>query len=327
MNYRDFSRHDAVFFDAPILAHLMEQCQSLKVLNFFHLNTLDEGQLRVLGDYSRPGLEIQLVRCVITEAATRELMQVLGSNQGPTMLLLCGIDEFVLAYGLRGNSSLKSLVMALSSEGYSSDLDAGNREAIAIAGGLKENRGLVDFNLRGEMCDEAWGAVCDSLKTHPTLQILNLWSTMQAPLGPAVINSWIQALLDMLKVNISIHTIDVDCCYRNNEDQLFEESVIPYLETNRFRPRVRAIQITRAIVYRAKVLGQALLAARTDANSFWMLLSGNPEVAFPPTTAIAAAVSLPDITPATSNADVSTSTTGSSGAATPTPGQKRKARR
>jgi hypothetical protein len=33
------------------------------------------------------------------------------------------------------------------------------------------------------------------------------------------------------------------------------------------------------------VLGRALLAARTDANSIWMLLSANPEVAFPSTAA------------------------------------------
>jgi hypothetical protein len=33
------------------------------------------------------------------------------------------------------------------------------------------------------------------------------------------------------------------------------------------------------------VLGRALLAARTDANSFWILLSGNAEVAIQSSTA------------------------------------------
>jgi hypothetical protein len=42
---------------------------------------------------------------------------------------------------------------------------------------------------------------------------------------------------------------------------------------------------TRQITYRAKVMGRALLAARTNANTVWMLLSGNPEVAVPSTTA------------------------------------------
>ena len=49
------------------------------------------------------------------------------------------------------------------------------------------------------------------------------------------------------------------------------------------------------------VLGSALLATRTDANRFWMLLLGNAEVAFPPrNTTIAAAANLP--TPVTAAA-------------------------
>jgi hypothetical protein len=79
------------------------------------------------------------------------------------------------------------------------------------------------------------------------------------------------------------------------------DSVIPYLKTNQFRARLLAIQKTCPIVYRTKVLGRALLAARTDANSFWMRLSGNTEVAFPSeTTTIAAAANLPTIDAATS---------------------------
>jgi hypothetical protein len=342
LELRDLGRLDTVFFDAPTLAHLMEQCRSLKVLTFYQLNSFDENHFRVLGDYSRPGLDIELMNCMNNEAAVGELMQVLGRNQGPTMLSGCFIDEFVLASGLRGNSSLKSLKVGLSfsegasSEGASSDCDAGNQEAITIAGGLGENKGLVDFRLHGEMSDKAWGAVCDSLKTHPTLQVLHLWprsrSMWQVPLGPMGISSQIQALLDMLKVNISIHTIHLDPGYSQHE--IFRGLVIPYLETNRFRPRVRAIQKTRPIAYRAKVLGRALLAARTNANSFWMILSGYAEVAFPPTTAIAAAtVSLPitpatnaDVSTAAATGDVSTTAAGASAAVTPTPGQKRKAR-
>jgi hypothetical protein len=92
-----------------------------------------------------------------------------------------------------------------------------------------------------------------------------------------------QALVDMMKVNISIHSICLPDYF--NRHELLRGSVIPYLETNRLRPCVRDIQKTRPMAYRAKVLGRALLAARTDANSLWMLLSGNPEVAFPSTTA------------------------------------------
>jgi hypothetical protein len=91
-----------------------------------------------------------------------------------------------------------------------------------------------------------------------------------------------------MKTNMSIHTINLNDFY--SEHWLFQRSVIPYVKTNRFRPRLLAIQRTRSIPYRAKVLGRALLATRTDANRFWVLLSGNAEVAFPSrTTTIAAA--------------------------------------
>jgi hypothetical protein len=135
----------------------------------------------------------------------------------------------------------------------------------------------------------------------------------------------------MLKVNMSIHTISLPDFYIKHE--LFRGSVIPYLETNRLRPRVLAIQKTRPITYRAKVLGRALLAVRTDVNSFWMILSGNPEVAFASTTATTTlATNLP--TPAAAVAAVTAtrpaSTTGASAAAasvaTPSACQKRKTR-
>jgi hypothetical protein len=60
--------------------------------------------------------------------------------------------------------------------------------------------------------------------------------------------------------------------------ELFQRSAVPYLTTNRLRPRLLAIQNIRPIAYRAKVVGRALLAVRTDPNRFWMLLSGNAEI-------------------------------------------------
>ena len=115
----------------------------------------------------------------------------------------------------------------------------------------------------------------------------------------------------MMKVNMMIHTIRV----RFSEYELFRGSVIPHLETNRFRPHLLAIQITRPIPYRAKVLGRALLAVRTDTNIFWMLLLGNAEVAFSsvtPTTTQAA--NLP--TPATATAVAAVTVTVATVAAT-----------
>jgi hypothetical protein len=285
--------------NAATLGYLMGQCQSLKTLTLLHLE-LDESHFRVIGAYFRPDVEIELIYCVITDAGASVLAEVLGRNQGPTRLDNCYIDAFLIADGLRGNSRLKHLNIII---------EEGTRQVLAIADSIRENRGLVEWRLRCDgvvvrnygslaMNDETWNAVCDSLKTHPTLEILNLSEIDNS----AVITSRVQALLGMMEVNISIHTIHLR--YHYSEDQLFQGSVIPYLETNRLRPRVRAIQKTLPIAYRTKVLGRALLAVRTDPNRFWMLVSGNAEVAFPSTaatTAPAANLPTPAIAAATSN--------------------------
>jgi hypothetical protein len=268
-----------VFINVPSLVYLMEQCQSLKALTLARLN-FDEDRCRVLGGYSRPGLEIVLIRCYFTSARTSALAEVLGRNQGPTKLDYCYIDNFVvLADGLRGNSHLKRLKQHL----FSNRDNVGNQELLEIADALKENKGLVVLDLMHSftMSDETWDAVFDSLKTHPTLETLclrRIRTDGRAPLASAVINSRIQALLDMLKVNMLIHTVRLDKCLMSTN--VYRESIVPYLETNRLRPHVLAIQKTRPIAYRAKVLGRALLAVRTDPNLFWMLLSENAEVVF-----------------------------------------------
>jgi hypothetical protein len=271
----DCSRHD-LFINAPILACLMEQCQSLRVLKLVDLE-MDEDHCRVLGSCSRPGLEIVLDECRFTSAGASSLAEVLGCNQGPTKLDCCYIDNSVLA-GLLGNSRLNRLRPKISSSP-----EDGNRDVFAIVGALKENKGLVELHLIDSfgMSDESWDAVCFSLKTHPTLEVLDLQSMQSGvyALAVAVLKYRIQALLEMMKTNMSIRTLRVDRSLTNNN--VYRESVIPYLETNQLRPRVRAIQKTGPIPYRVKVLGQALLAVRTDPNHFWMLLSGNAEVALP----------------------------------------------
>jgi hypothetical protein len=192
--------------------------------------SLDEDHFRALGDFSKPGLEIMLVRSKITSAGASGLAEILGRNQGPTKLHNCAIDYCVLA-----NGRLKSLTPSIVS----------NRDVLAIAGALKENKGLVELDLRHTILrDEHWDAICDSLKTHPTIQVLNLRGVFarsaEDQLGSVVLKSRIQALVDMLKVNMSIHTIGLHPSYSRHE--LFRRSVTPYLATNRLRPRVRLAQ-------------------------------------------------------------------------------------
>jgi hypothetical protein len=77
--------NEDVFINAPSLAYLIEQSQSLKVLTLVNLE-MDENHCRVLGGYSRPGLEIILIRCDFTCAGTSAMVELLRRNQGPTNL-------------------------------------------------------------------------------------------------------------------------------------------------------------------------------------------------------------------------------------------------
>jgi hypothetical protein len=364
VSLHNWSYLEGTSINAPTLAYLMEQCQSLKLLSLQRLE-MDENHCRMLGDFSRPDLEIVLDGCRVTSAGSSALAEVLGRNQGPNKLCSCfEIDNVVLADGLRGNSRLKSLTAR-----FSNNAEVSDRELLAIAGALRENKGLVDLDLSClRLKDDTWDTVCESIKTHPTLEVLNLRATSEDDAddaygddiveddiveddaseddasdddasdddasdddaseddiveddaseddasdddaseddiveddiveddineddineddineddtsggyseyytSPKVLKSRIlQALVDMMKVNMSIHTIDIE--FHLDEECYFRRSVDPYLETNRLRSRVRAIQQTRPIPYRAKVMGIALLSARSDANRFWMLL-------------------------------------------------------
>jgi hypothetical protein len=273
----NWNHRHGVSINTTSLAYLMEQCLSLKVLTLKYLG-MDADHCRVLGAYSRSDLELNIDRCKLTSEGASALAEVLGRNQGPTKLEYCNVDNIVLADGLRGNSRLKRFEPDIPS-----CRDVAYRQVLAIAGALRENKGLVELNLNFNwVSDEMWNAICDSLKTHPTLEVLDL--RVYHTIVPAVITSRLQAILDMMKVNTSIHTIRLLNRYTDHE--LYRESVIPFLETNRLRPRLLAIQKTRPIAYRTGVLGRALLSARADANKFWVLLSGNAEVvAFASTTA------------------------------------------
>jgi hypothetical protein len=163
-------RYSDLVILVPALACLMEQCQSLKALTL-ESQGMDENHCRGLGDYSRPGLDIELEGCYFTSAGASALAEVLGRNQGPTKLNWCNLDNIALADGLRGNSRLKSLRPR-----FSTNTDDGNQEVLAIADALQENKGLLYLDLLPtfRMSDETWDAVCYSLKTHPALEVLEL---------------------------------------------------------------------------------------------------------------------------------------------------------
>jgi hypothetical protein len=76
---RNIDESGDAFFNSPSFAYMVEQCQNLKALTLERI-ALDEDHCRVLGDFSKPGLEIELRHCRITGAAAAVLTQVLGRS-------------------------------------------------------------------------------------------------------------------------------------------------------------------------------------------------------------------------------------------------------
>jgi hypothetical protein len=199
---------------------------------------------------------------------------------------------------------LKTLVRVETSIDNRGHRDNNNRrDLLALADALRENQGLVELNLNCSVVSkDSLIAICESLKTHPTLEVLDFGSIgpVEHPAEPVVM-SRLRVLLDMVKANTLIHTIRLWELYESNG--FFRESIVPYLERNRLRSRVCAIQEALPHSFRARVLGRALLAARSDANRFWMLLSGNAEVAFPSRSGAAIVDAIP---PADATVNVTT---------------------
>jgi hypothetical protein len=123
---------DNAVINAPSLAYLLEHCQSLKALTLRNLE-MDEDHGRVLGAYSRPDLDIEMIYCVITVAGASVLVEVHGRNQGPTKLDNCDIDTLLLADG-------KHLISQ-----FSGNIEDRNRQLLAMVDSIRENRGLVEW--------------------------------------------------------------------------------------------------------------------------------------------------------------------------------------
>jgi hypothetical protein len=80
-------------------------------------------------------------------------------------------------------------------------------------------------------------------------------------------------LSEMVKQNTVLQTIHLSVDER--DEQIYTEEIHPYLETNRYMPRVLAVKKTFERPFREKVLGRALYCVRSNPNLVWMFLSEN----------------------------------------------------
>jgi hypothetical protein len=158
---------------------------------------------------------------------------------------------------------------------------------VVIFRSLAENKSLVHLDLFGvSISDENLTTLCLSLKGHPTLTTLDLQNTSprsqygtraRTELSDEQMAQRTSVVAEMMKENRVLRTITFNDIER--DEQIYAETIQPYLETNRYRARVLAIK-KADIALRRPLLGLALQtrSVRKKSNVLWMFLSGNADV-------------------------------------------------
>jgi hypothetical protein len=217
-------------------------------------------------------LDIRL--CRLADDAVDAFVEFLQSDGGPVELHICQIDWHILATALTGQSR----VARFSPTSWSTT--DGTRMAVFFRA-LANNRGLVDLDLRGhDMSNDNWSILCESLKAHPTLTSLELRETrpraqsgIRFALPDEQKTNRTRVLSEMVKQNTVLQTIHLSADER--DEKIYTEKIHPYLETNRYIPRVLAVKKTFERPLREKVLGRVLYCVRSNPNLVWMFLSEN----------------------------------------------------
>jgi hypothetical protein len=240
--------------------------------------SLSEDLCRVLATMSRLDVEVDIYNCVLAGDAAGVFVECLHqSDRGPVELNRFYIDSQILANALTGDSRVTRFTPHVS-------LGTNDAEMAVFFRALTNNSGLVHLNFRYyPISDENWSVLCESLQAHPTLTILDLrftsLVTMVLTEDQKVHRT--RVIAEMMQRNTVLHTIKLSSNAR--DQQIYEEMVHPYLETNRYRPLVHAIK-KADISLRRPLLGLALQteSVRNNSNLLWMFLSGNPDVVLQP---------------------------------------------
>jgi hypothetical protein len=240
--------------------------------------TLSEDLWRALTTMSRLDVELDIRKCRLAYDAAGAFAECLRGDGGPVKLNRCIIGSQTIASALTGKSRVTKLWL------YHDHRVSDNAGMAVLFRALASNKGLVDLDIQNQpINDENWTILCESLQAHPTLTSLDLrYTRTRHPTGGlrAVLSDKAhrtRVVADMMQNNTVLHTIDLYDDER--DDQIYEEMIHPYLETNRYRPRIHAIK-KADISIRRPLLGLALqtVSVRNSSNLLWMFLSGNADV-------------------------------------------------
>jgi hypothetical protein len=209
---------------------LIHSNHSLKVLSLDSL-LLDACHCHAIDASTRTDLQIDLNSDLgVTELGENIILESIQQNRGPTGLYRVRLDASRLANALRSNSRVSSISPCWDS-----------KDSLAFFQALAENEGLVKLDLTNSfhISDENWDVLWQSISRHPRLEILDVRDLTIPGLTAAQKTRRSQAIVDALRVNTVLHTIEL---FQNDCDlDMWDNVIYPRLLVDRYRPRVAAI--------------------------------------------------------------------------------------
>ena len=274
----------------PAIQMLLEQCPDLELLAFMDA-TLDETQCRALAAASPSAttgkLDIRFHDCRVLHPSSTAALAALfrnnnSNNQGGQVHY--HLDHFqsedwrVLAESLRGNTSVKTIVQPA---GRLAERMLENDEFRVLAEALGANQGLLKFYPRGQLInDENWTVMCQSLRSHPTLETLDLSGTF-CDLNAGIMSNASKAhrcncIVDLLRSNTILRSIHLT--REERDETIWSETILPHLQTRKVQLLVLKIKVVADQPSRFKLFGRALDSVKTKPYLSYLFLSGNVDI-------------------------------------------------
>jgi hypothetical protein len=234
--------------------------------------TLNADQCLALTTMSRLDVELKISYCRLVDDAAGAFVKCLHSDRGPIKLHNCKIDTQIIVSALIGNSRVTKLKLYYARSTNEADM------AVLVAA-IANNRGLEELDFEdGSISDDNWSILSESLKAHPTLTILNLFDNRPIILDDIEDDDGLlsdeaqkahrtRLLADMVQANTIMLTIELARYER--DDHIYTDEILPYLETNRYRPRVLAIKKTIERPFREKRYSVGLCSVRKATRTLF----------------------------------------------------------
>jgi hypothetical protein len=256
----------------PILSQFLRGSPLLRTLDLRGF-ILKEEHCRALATLERTDLEVHLHDCIIEGPQDEEdtFIEWFRHNQIVTECCYCQMGDRILS-ALSGNNSVKKLTMGIHNQFFEVDI-------CCLARALPGNMGIeyLAVCVQGSICEETWSLLFRSLSTHPQIKFLIILheSFWRPTFSIAAANTTrMHAILQMLRLNTVVHTIEVPEYFR--DEAIYQNSILPRLEMNRscFEVQRRAMKRADPSI-RPQLLGRALHVVQYNPDLVFRFLYEN----------------------------------------------------